>query len=239
MLALKTLQLLISRLLSTSFILIFLLPLHFSVAENNLSSGANYNSIYNDLKGESKPEMKLFEKAYLGYIDLKLSGMVNTEKQVLTIIDFRLSSKEKRMWVIDLEKRTVKYNVHVAHGKNSGEEFAIYYSNRPNSLKSSLGFYVTGETYIGKNGLSLKLNGLERGFNSNALKRYIVLHGADYADNEYLEEHGILGNSEGCPAVPMTYHREIIELTKGGTCLFIYFPDVKYLESSNYMMDMF
>ncbi len=200
---------------------------------------SNYTSIYNQLEGDSKPEFKLFEKAYLGYIDLKLSGFLHPEKDILTIIDFRLSSKEKRMWVIDLKEKEIVHNVHVAHGKNSGEEYATYFSNTPNSLQSSLGFYLTGETYIGKNGLSLKLKGLERGFNSNAYKRYIVLHGAEYADKDYIKEHGILGNSEGCPAVPMEVHKEIIDLTKGGTILLIYYPDIAYLEESTYMMEIF
>lgn len=196
-------------------------------------------SIYQELEGDSKPEFKLFEKAYLGYIDLKLSGFLHPEKDILSIVDFRLSSKEKRMWIIDLHQKEVVYNVHVAHGKNSGKEFATYFSNTPNSLKSSLGFYLTTETYYGKNGLSLKLKGLERGFNSNALKRYIVLHGADYANKDYLDQNGILGNSEGCPAIPMSIHKEIIDLTKEGTILLIYYPDINYLEESSYMVELF
>jgi len=200
---------------------------------------SNYRSIYQDLEGDSKPEFHLFEKAYLGFIDLKLSGLLNPNKNILSIVDFRLSSKEKRMWIIDIEKKEVLYNIYVAHGKNSGEEYATYFSNTPNSLQSSLGFYVTKETYYGKNGLSLKLKGLERGFNTNAQKRYIVLHGADYANKEYLDEHGILGNSEGCPAIPMNLHKEIIELTKGGTALLIYYPDIAYLEESSFMMELF
>lgn len=205
-------------------------------ADSRLSES---KSIYHELEGDSKPEFELFEKAYLGYIDLKLSGFLHPEKDILSIIDFRLSSKEKRLWIIDLKQKEVVYNLHVAHGKNSGQEFAMYFSNTPNSLKSSLGFYLTGDTYFGKNGLSLRLKGLERGFNSNALNRYIVLHGAEYATNEYLEQNGILGNSEGCPAIPMDIHEEIIDLTKEGTILFIYYPDVSYLEESSYMMDIF
>ena len=111
------------------------------------------------------------------------------------------------------------------------------FSNKVSSHKSSLGFYVTEETYIGKNGLSLRLKGLERGFNSNARERYVVLHGADYASKEFIDKNGLLGNSEGCPAVPMALHRNIIEIAKEGTVLFIYFPDSKYLEESEYMMN--
>lgn len=217
-------------------VIIYLIALLFIQGDSKYST---YRSIYKELDGDSKPDFQLFEKAYLGYIDLKLSGFVNPNKEILSIVDFRLSSKYKRMWVIDLKKKEVLYNVHVAHGKNSGDEYATYFSNTINSNKSSLGFYITGETYYGKNGLSLKLNGVEREFNSNAFKRYIVLHGADYADQEYLEQNGILGNSEGCPAIPMEYHREIIELTKGGTVLLHYYPDIKYLEESSFMMELF
>lgn len=196
-------------------------------------------SIFEELKGVVKPDFGLFERAYLGYIDLKLSGFLNNEKEILSLIDFRLPSTEKRLWVIDLKNKTILYHTLVAHGENSGKKYAIEFSNRINSHKSSLGFYITEETYIGKNGLSLRLRGVERGFNSNAKERYVVLHGADYATDEYIEEHGILGNSEGCPAIPMGLHKEIISLTKSGTCLFIYFPDLDYLEKSSYMMTDF
>ena len=218
-----------------SFILLFFILFYV----NTEARYERLNSIYEQIDGDSKPEFSLFEKAYLGFIDLKLSGFINPKKDILTIVDFRLSSKEKRMWIIDITNRKVLYNIHVAHGVNSGKEYATYFSNRPNSLKSSLGFYLTGDTYYGKNGLSLKLKGLERGFNNNALRRYIVLHGADYANRDYLDEHGILGNSEGCPAIPMTLHKEIIDLTKDGTCLFLYYPDISYLERSDYMMGVF
>jgi hypothetical protein len=194
-------------------------------------------SIYTQLKGEQKPEFSLFEKAYLGYIDLKLSGMLPFNKNILSIIDFRLPSIKKRFWVIDLKTKTVIYHTYVAHGENSGGKYAIDFSNTEGSHQSSLGFYRTEETYIGKNGLSLRLKGLENGFNTNARDRYVVLHGATYATEEYIQENGILGNSEGCPAIPMGLHILIINLTKEGTCLFIYFPDARYLESSTFILD--
>lgn len=196
-------------------------------------------SIYKELVGDKKPDFGLFEKAYLGYIDLKLSGYFSSEKDILSIIDFRLPSIEKRFWVIDLRSKTVLFHTYVAHGENSGKDYAIDFSNRVNSHQSSLGFYITEETYVGKNGLSLRLNGLEGGFNSNAKKRYVVLHGAHYATQQYIDKHGTLGNSEGCPAIPMGVHENVIELTKGGTCLFIYFPDSHYLENSRYVLDTF
>ena len=196
-------------------------------------------SIYEQLQGNAKPEFELFERAYLGYIDLKLSGHLSSQKDILSIIDFRLPSSKERLWVIDLKSKVVLHHTFVAHGENSGKEYALDFSNRISSHQSSLGFYVTEDTYIGKNGLSLKLKGLERGFNSNAKKRLVVLHGAHYATREYLQKNGTLGNSEGCPAVPMGEHVSIINLTKNGTCLFIYFPDSKYLENSDYVLDFF
>lgn len=194
-------------------------------------------SIYQELKGKDKPAFDIFEKAYLGYIDLKLSGKIFSKKDILTVIDFRLHSTKKRFWLIDLKTKTILHHTYVAHGENSGKEYAFDFSNQVSSHKSSLGFYITQETYIGKNGLSLKLQGVESGFNTNARDRYVVLHGSDYATEEYIKKHGILGNSEGCPAVPMGEHKKIIELAKGGTVLFIYFPDSNYLEKSSYMMN--
>jgi len=196
-------------------------------------------SIYEELNGPIKPDFELFEKAYLGYIDLKLSGHLSSKKEILSIVDFRIPSNKKRFWVIDLNSKTILHHTLVAHGENSGKKYALDFSNEVNSHKSSLGFYVTEETYYGKNGLSLRLKGLERGFNSNARKRYVVLHGADYATDDYLTKNGILGNSEGCPAIPMGIHKTVIELTKGGTCLFIYFPDLNYIEKSIYLMNSF
>lgn len=209
-----------------------------SMAEESLGSRpVPVGSIYEELNGESKPDFELFEMAYLGYIDLKLSGLIRSDKEILSIIDFRLPSSKKRLWVIDISKKEILYHTLVAHGENSGGEYALNFSNTSNSHQSSLGFYKTQETYYGKNGLSLRLQGLERRFNSNARDRYVVLHGADYATQEYLDKHGKLGNSEGCPAVPMGIHKEIIEVTKEGTCLFIYFPDLKYIEGSDFMLE--
>ena len=204
---------------------------------SNLTSAHALGSIYNQLKGEQKPEFSLFEKAYLGYIDLKLSGLLTYNKNILSIIDFRLPSIKKRFWVIDLKSKTVLYHTYVAHGENSGGKYAIDFSNTEGSHQSSLGFYKTEETYYGKNGLSLRLSGLEHGFNTNARERYVVLHGATYATESYIKEHGVLGNSEGCPAIPMGLHIPIINLTKEGTCLFIYFPDARYLENSTFILD--
>ena len=212
-------------------------PLKAEEETKTIVSSYVFGSIYKQLKGGQKPEFSLFEKAYLGYIDLKLSGLLPFDKNILTIIDFRLPSIKKRFWVIDLRTKTVLYHTYVAHGENSGGKYAIDFSNTEGSHQSSLGFYKTQETYYGKNGLSLRLTGLEHGFNTNARERYVVLHGAKYATKAYIKKHGILGNSEGCPAIPMGLHIPIINLTKEGTCLFIYFPDARYLENSTFILD--
>lgn len=220
------------RLYLLTIILILVSLNSFTFKEKSLKT-----SIYQELKGKHKPAFDLFERAYLGYIDLKLSGYIKSDRDILTLIDFRLHSTKKRFWLIDLKTKTVLHHTYVAHGENSGKEYAFEFSNQVSSHKSSLGFYITQETYIGKNGLSLRLQGIEHGFNTNARERYVVLHGATYATKAYIKKNGILGNSEGCPAVPMGEHKKIIALAKGGTALFIYFPDSEYLEKSNYMMN--
>lgn len=176
-------------------------------------------------------DKNVFEKALRGFEKLYNQGKVTTE--ILSVCDFTKSSKEKRLFIIDLAKRELLFNTLVAHGKNTGEEFATKFSNEPSSYQSSLGFYVTGETYKGKHGLSLKLDGLEKGFNDNAEKRAIVMHGAEYVSENFISAQGRLGRSFGCPSVPVELHQSIINTLKGGSCLFIYYPDKNYLAKSH------
>lgn len=187
-----------------------------------------YNSL--DVKSFSMPQLESFSKALEGYYQLKEKGII--QKDILTIIDFSLSSTQKRLWVIDMVTNTVLLQSVVSHGRNSGEEFATSFSNESNSYKSSLGFYTTGETYNGKHGLSLKLDGLEYGINSNARNRAVVMHGADYAAESIIRQQGRLGRSQGCPAVPFAIHKEIINLIKDKSCLFIYHPSRVYEKQS-------
>lgn len=176
-------------------------------------------------------DKNVFEKALKGFEKLYAQGKVTSE--ILSVCDFTKSSTEKRLFIIDLAKREVLFNSLVAHGKNTGEEFASKFSNEPSSYQSSLGFYVTGETYFGKHGLSLKLDGVEKGFNDNAEKRAIVMHGADYVSENFIAAQGRLGRSFGCPSVPVELHEPIINTLKGGSCLFIYYPDKNYLAKSH------
>lgn len=154
------------------------------------------------------------------------------KKPLLTVIDFTLPSTEKRLWVIDVEKREILLHSVVAHGRNTGELMATNFSNTPESFQSSLGFYKTAETYQGKHGYSLRLDGLEKGFNDQARARAIVIHGADYAREEFAKTTGRLGRSLGCPALPPELSAKVIDLIKDGSLLFIYGNDSKYLSQS-------
>lgn len=178
----------------------------------------------------SLPKLESFKEALMGFNKLKAQGIVS--KNILTLIDFSLSANTKRLWVIDLDTDTILLHSLVAHGRNTGEEYANSFSNTPESYKSSLGFYVTGEIYNGKHGKSLKLDGLERGINDNARERAVVVHGANYVSDSFIRNNKRLGRSLGCPAVPVEVTDELIRTIKDKSCLFIYFPSDSYKRSS-------
>ncbi len=168
------------------------------------------------------PNRESFYKALRGFYKLKQNGLVT--KDILTLIDFSMSSNSKRLWVIDLTTNTVIFNSLVAHGRNTGNEFAKSFSNKSESYMSSLGFYATGEIYNGKHGMSLKLDGLQKGLNDKARTRAVVMHGADYVSEAFIKNNHRLGRSLGCPAIPQELTPEIINTIKGKSCLFIYHP---------------
>lgn len=172
----------------------------------------------------SVPKHEIFVQALQGYYLLKEKGLV--KKNILTLVDFSLSSNCKRLWVIDLATNTVLFQSLVAHGRNTGEEFAKSFSNSAQSFKSSLGFYTTGEIYTGKHGMSLKLDGLEKGVNDNARNRGVVIHGADYVSDVFIKNNKRLGRSQGCPALPEELSKAIIDVIKDKSCFFIYHPSV-------------
>ena len=176
---------------------------------------------------QSGLRLNVFNEALVGYLNLKAQGQLS-DKKMLTVVDFEKPSTEKRLWVIDLAEKRVVFNSLVAHGKNSGENIAQSFGNLVNSEKSSLGFYVTQDVYMGKHGLSLKLAGMDENFNTNALERCVVMHGADYVSENFIAQHGRLGRSQGCPALPMDNHKEIIQVVKGKTCLFIHADEGEY-----------
>lgn len=160
---------------------------------------------------------------------------IHPAKPIVTVIDYSLPSTEKRLWVVDLSKESILYTSLVAHGKYSGENFTTKFSNRPGSLQTSLGLFLTENTYFGRDGYSLKLRGLEEGFNDKAEPRTIVMHGAPYVSESFAESFGRLGRSWGCPAVEKPLAEPIINTIKGGTLIFSYYPDSQYLQKSKYI----
>jgi hypothetical protein len=172
-----------------------------------------------------------FSYAMKGFNYLVQQGKLSKDN-IISIADFSQPSCRKRLFVIDLNNLRVLFNTYVAHGVNSGREYANEFSNKLESNKSSLGFYETKSTYQGGNGYSLKLEGLERGINDNAEIRDIVIHGAGYVDESLIRSQGYIGRSWGCPALPEKLHKPIIDKIKNGTCLFIYSADNTYLKKS-------
>lgn len=195
------------------------------------------HSVYDglDFTGNDILSYDAFAAAYKGYLNLKEEGKLNDDKQILTVCDFNLSSNNKRMWIIDLQNGKILFNTYVAHGMASGVEYATSFSNSMDSHQSSLGFYVTGDTYNGEHGTSLRLNGMDNGFNSAALARGVVVHGARYVCDNFITGNTRLGRSWGCPAVPDDLKEPIINTIKNGTCMFIYRTDKKYAKSSRWL----
>ncbi|QHV94932.1 murein L,D-transpeptidase catalytic domain family protein [Spirosoma endbachense] len=190
--------------------------------------------VYDQLNlAQSGLQKSVFEYAIRGWQKL------DTTKSVISIVDLSQPSNKKRLYVVDLANKKLLFNTYVSHGRNSGDLVPNQFSNTNSSFQSSLGFYQTLNTYMGKHGLSLQLKGLEKGFNDNVYNRNIVLHGADYVCEDFIRKTGRLGRSQGCPAVPYALSKPIIEAVKGGTCLFVYSPDPNYLQQSTFLADAF
>jgi hypothetical protein len=153
----------------------------------------------------------------------------------LTVIDYSRPSTARRFWVLDLRAKQLLYEELVAHGQGSGGNVATAFSNQPDSHQSSLGLFVTRGTYVGKNGYSLRMEGLDLGFNDKALARAIVMHGAPYVSDEFAAATGRLGRSWGCPALRAGIAREVIDRVKGGSLVFAYYPDQRWLSGSQYL----
>ncbi|MEJ6979605.1 murein L,D-transpeptidase catalytic domain family protein [Pedobacter sp. P351] len=172
-------------------------------------------------------DFEVYKKAITGYYNLKSNSKLSAQKQILSIVDFSKPSTQKRLWIVDLASNKLLFHTLVAHGRGSGGLMASQFSNTEESYQSSLGFYVTDDTYFGKHGLSLRLKGLDKGLNTNALARAIVVHGADYVSQRFVDQNGYLGRSHGCPALPVELTNDIIKTIKGNTALFIYSAPVK------------
>jgi len=192
-----------------------------------------YDSLQLDYSGLSR---QAFDYATKGWEKLRNQGKL-TNQSVITIVDFSQPSNKKRLYVLDMANYKVLFNTLVAHGRNSGKEWATIFSNQLSSYKSSPGFYITGQTYTGSNGFSLKLTGIENGINDKAIQRAIVMHGAGYVNESYIATRGFIGRSQGCPAVPLKDAKKIINTIKDGACLYIYTPSQNYLSRSVVLND--
>lgn len=189
-------------------------------------------SAYDHLQiGLAGVNRSVFEMAEKGFEKLLEQGRLLNDS-IISVIDFSLPSSAKRLFILDIKNYRLLANTYVAHGRNSGQQYASAFSNNSRSFKSSLGFYITGNTYFGNHGYSLKLEGLEKGINDNAERRAVVIHGADYVSEKLIHSQGYIGRSLGCPAVSEKESKEIINLIKDGSCLFIYHPQKSYQQQS-------
>ena len=203
------------------------LCLNFSYCKQAVKE-SGIQKLWAECKLEGEVPLDVFSSAIIGYRQLELFK----KKNILSIIDYSKPSDVNRFFVINLENKKLLFKCLVAHGKNSGEYNATSFSNQSGSLKSSLGFFLTAETYFGDNGYSLRLDGLEKGINDSARMRDIVIHGAGYVSQKFIDENGRLGRSWGCPALPLEVTKDIIDCIAEGSCLFIYAADSLYRETS-------
>ena len=180
------------------------------------------------------PRREVLDLAMRAYQCGRSQGEFN-QQPLLTVIDYSLPSTSRRLWVIDLASRRVLFNELVAHGANSGETYASEFSNRVGSRQTSIGLFRTDETYYGRHGLSLRLSGLEPGFNDRARERAIVMHGAPYVSDAVVSTYGSLGRSWGCPALPEEVNQQVIDRIQGGSAVFAYYPDNGWLHSSRFI----
>ena len=218
--------------------------MYFSNAQTGLSkerqlalkkAELNIKELYSELNAAQYDlSFTAFRYAYIGYQTMKKQHRLNN-KELFSIIDFTKDCNSKRFDTIDLEKMKIVYYTYVAHGKKSGERMATSFSDAVESNKSSIGFYITGNTYNGGNGYSLILQGDEKGYNSNLAKRSVVVHAADYANEDYIARNGRMGRSLGCPALPENIYKQVIETIKEKTMIFAYYNDAKYLKTSKYL----
>jgi hypothetical protein len=197
------------------------------VAASNVVSAINLfdrhvTEMYNKTNlSASQLDYDVFKKAVIGYYNFKNANLISKTHNVITIVDFNQPSTKKRLWIVDLDNNKLLFNTLVAHGQGSGDDMAENFSNLENSHQSSLGFYITSDIYYGKHGRSMKLDGMDKGFNSNAKDRSIVVHGAEYVSQDFINSRGRLGRSHGCPALPLAVTNTIIDNIKGKTTLFI------------------
>lgn len=216
------------------YLILLLLPVVNKAGSEKLNAAENnVQDLYSEIKlSDSGLNEEAFRNGLKGYRNLLAHGLL-AKTSLLTIVDFSQSSRNKRLYVIDLVNKVLLHNTYVAHGRNTGEEYAVKFSNQSGTHMSSLGFYITRKTAMGaKVGFSLIIDGIEKGINDKALQRAIIIHGADYATESFINRTGRLGRSYGCPSLPPEQLKPVIETIKEGSCLFIYHPDSTYLKTS-------
>lgn len=217
-------------------------PVTAAVASSNISNSARHsfsfadssrlNLLYDSLQlADLGLSAQAYHKAITGFLNLAEAGSI-PNPGVLSIIDFSLPSTQKRLFIVDTYNGKLLFSSLVAHGRNSGGLMATRFSNRRNSLMSSLGFYLTGSAFVGQHGYSMRLEGMEKGWNDNVFSRAIIMHPAGYVSEDHIRQWGFLGRSEGCPAIPEEVDSSIIDAIRDGSCLFIYSPDKRYLHQS-------
>lgn len=221
----------------TVFLLILWMLLGYSVQPptllpSNINQAAWLNQQLTLFQAQTNIDKNVLRLSLVAYANAQKRGI--TKSPLLTVIDYSKPSSEKRLWVLDLNNGKTLFNTWVSHGKNSGGATATSFSNVPGSLKSSIGVFVTDLTYMGGNGYSLRLKGLEQGVNDNAYRRDIVIHGARYVNPDNIK-NGQVGRSWGCPAVRVDLAKPLINTIKNKTVVFAYYPDRKWLTNSQFL----
>jgi len=235
------------QLLKYSLLIIFSFQIKFTEAFYYKAFNENYkitfdtaiiskeDKLFDSLKlGRLGLGRRAYEYAMLGYNVLKAKGKLSNSN-ILSIADMSLPSSKKRFFVIDVKRSKLLFVTYVAHGKNTGLDKSLYFSNQPESNKTSVGFYTTSATYSGGHGYSMRLEGHELGFNNNAKERAIVIHSADYVGETVVRSQGYLGRSLGCPALSPEIYKQVINKIKNGSCLFIYGNDNNYIMNSRFL----
>ncbi len=235
----------IMALFGTSIFLLLLLAVVWIIKANNYqpeypimedklvvpdATESKIETLYEECKLEDKLDFEIFRRAMMGYFHLPLLN-----NDVITIIDYSKASTEERFYLIDLRKKRLLKHTLVAHGKNSGGNYAKRFSNTIDSKKSSLGFFITGETYRGQHGYSLRIDGVEDGINDNVRVRDIVVHGSEYVSHTYAKQKGRLGLSWGCPALPESVYVSVIDKIKNGSLFYIYARDKQYEKATKFI----
>jgi uncharacterized protein (DUF2252 family) len=222
-------------LLRTPIIAGLLLAAASLLAPNTVDAASSVSYSVNDFDATAigNIEMDVLQMA-LGAASCAVRSGDVTAPSTLTVIDYSKPSTEKRLWVFDLKSRELIYEELVAHGQGTGANMATQFSNEPDSHRTSLGLFRTDAPYVGKNGYSLRLDGLDKGLNDRARERAIVMHGAPYVSAAFVKSNGRLGRSHGCPAVSAEVAKQMIDRVKGGGLVFAYYPDAR-LKSSKYL----